>query len=383
MKKLVNGKVVDIKNIELFELAGEGIALNSIAISNTNIGIPNGISNELMNRIIGQYDVFYKSMPYPLYAIESDIKYATLANFIKRFNKEGLVMWVDNGLYILIDSKTGYTLHILNNTWSFISCEPKEPRIDMSIYKDCVGYAEYCWVLNRIINRKATGNFYETFMKEFVDACNGNEMVLRWELQNILNFGNIPKKIELLDDRIIDITNNCLYTIDIYVSKIIDDYKHPVTAWNVGTTDVKVGKTYNKKTVFGYKGYRKQILNNSASEKGTAVEFQPCQLIGLQNIFLTLSAIKGAQNRQSFPVYRGLAINGTIAYQIKDSIYVCKANRITEQNEIARGASIFGADNNNIYFCKEARVRDNVIKETMYSYNVSSNTFRICNIRYK
>ena len=102
MKKLVNGKVVDIGNIELFEMAAEGVALRNVAISNTDIGVPEGIDTELMNKLIGQYDVFYKAMPYPLYAVEHDIKYATLANFIKMCNRQEITMWVDGGLFILL-----------------------------------------------------------------------------------------------------------------------------------------------------------------------------------------------------------------------------------------------------------------------------------------
>lgn len=384
MKKLVNGKVVDIRNIELFEMAAEGVALRNVAISNTDIGVPEGIDTELMNKLIGQYDVFYKAMPYPLYAVEHDIKYATLANFIKMCNRQEITMWVDGGLFILLDDVTGSTIHIANNTWSFISSEPREPRTDMLIYKNCVGYDEYCWVLDKLINKRATGGFYETFMKEFVDACNGNEIVLRLELQNILNFGNIPKRLELIDDRIIDFTENCEYMIDIYISKTVDDRRKEHDVWSIcGNGETRLSKDTPKKTIFGFKGYRKPILNDQVKEKGVAVEFQPCSLIGLQNVFLTLSAIKNTQGRQSFPVYKGVAIAGTADYQIKDSIYVCKLNRISEQNEIARGASIYGVDRNSVYFSKESSIADGVTKETLYSYNVASNSLRLCNIRYR
>ena len=87
MRKLVNGKVIEIDNIELFELAAEGLALQNTAISSTNDGIEANINSPLVRKYIKQYDVFFKAMPYPLYAIEADIKYATLGNFIKSLSR--------------------------------------------------------------------------------------------------------------------------------------------------------------------------------------------------------------------------------------------------------------------------------------------------------
>ena len=68
MKKLVNGKVVNVDNIALFELAAEGLALQNTAISSTNDGIEGNIDSPLVRKYIKQYDVFFKSMPYPLYS---------------------------------------------------------------------------------------------------------------------------------------------------------------------------------------------------------------------------------------------------------------------------------------------------------------------------
>ena len=106
MKKIVNGKVINIDNLELFELAAEGLALQNTAISNTADGVECNINSPLVSGYIKKYDIFFKSMPYPLYAIEADIKYATLGNFIKALSKEKIEMWVDRGLHIKLDGPT-------------------------------------------------------------------------------------------------------------------------------------------------------------------------------------------------------------------------------------------------------------------------------------
>ena len=120
MKKLVNGKIINIDNIELFELAAEGLALQNTVTSATADGIDANINSPLVRKYIKQYDLFFKYMPYPLYAIESDIKYATLGNFIKSLSKEKIHIWVDRGLHIKLDEESGMTLKIVNNTWSIV-----------------------------------------------------------------------------------------------------------------------------------------------------------------------------------------------------------------------------------------------------------------------
>ena len=193
MRKLVNGKVIDINNIELFELAAEGLALQNTATSSTNDGIEANINSPLVRKYIKQYDVFFKAMPYPLYAIESDIKYATLGNFLKSLSKEFITMWVNHGLNIKLDKDTGMTLRIVNNTWSIVYVTDVIPdNTSLELFKDCVGYNEYSWLLRKIINKETTANFYMEFMPDFVKACNGQPMVIKWELENILTF-SLPR----------------------------------------------------------------------------------------------------------------------------------------------------------------------------------------------
>ena len=181
MKKLVNGKVININNIELFELAAEDLARQNTAVSVTSDGIEANMNSPLIHKYIKQYDIFFKYMPYPMYAIENDIKYATLGNFIKSLAKEKVIMWVDNGLHIKLDEQSGMTLKIVNNTWSIIySKENKEDNTSMELFKESVGYNEYSWLLKRIINKENTAKFYTEFMPDFVAACNNQPIVIKW-----------------------------------------------------------------------------------------------------------------------------------------------------------------------------------------------------------
>ena len=107
MKKLVNSKIVEIDNIELFELGQEGLAIQSVATSNTSEGIETNLDSPMVQKYIKLYNAFFKYLPYPLYAIEEDIKYATLGQFIKMSVPNTTGIWVNKGLYIKLDDKTG------------------------------------------------------------------------------------------------------------------------------------------------------------------------------------------------------------------------------------------------------------------------------------
>lgn len=106
MKKMVNGQTVDIGDIRLFELAFEGLALNKLAVSNISITIDK--ETDTIKNCIELYNRFYRSLPFPLYSIENNTKYAAIAEYIKyniekikkvskvkNDNKSDLKFWVD------------------------------------------------------------------------------------------------------------------------------------------------------------------------------------------------------------------------------------------------------------------------------------------------
>lgn len=382
MKKLVNGKVVDIKNIELFELAAEGLARQNTTVSNTSEGISSNVNSELMQKYIKQYDVFFKSMPYPLYAIEADIKYVTLANFIKALNKQPITMWIDKGLHIQIDKESKMTLHIVNNTWSVEYIEPHEDNTCIRDYEGCIGHTEYNWLLYKILRRESTANYYDTFMKEFIEACNGNDMIIKWELEHILEFGKLPNKLELHDNKVLDVNNNCEYMLDIFVTKTVDSGEK-CTAWNFSSGGVTTRQTSKQIKVYGYDAYVKSLSNEAFRYKDMPDKLTKTDMTGLQNMFVTMSGIKNAKDRKSFPVYKGAIVDSNLVFTVDGSLFVTKSNRLAECKEIARGINIYGIDRNNVYFVKEKKINEYITKEHIYCYNLSDKSIRLCKICFK
>ena len=374
MKKLVNGKVVNIDNIELFELAAEGLAIQNTAVSTTSDGVEGNINSPLIRKYIKQYDIFFKSMPYPLYAIEDDIKYATLGNFIKSLAKEKIIMWVDKGLHIKLDRETGMTLKIVNNTWSIVY--NKDDNIDntsLDLFRDSIGYKEYTWLLRKIINKETTANFYNEFMPEFVKACNGQSMVLKWELENILTFGNIPNKIDFKENKIINIEANEEYTLDIYCTGTVETDEEIVT-WSLSDNNIGSDKKCKTIKTYGFDVYAKPMTDVSK----TSGKLEKCKINGMHNLFMKLCGIKSANDMFTFPKFHGIIYENSLIFSIDNRLYITKSNRLMEPKEIVHGVELYSVDNNKIYFVKYKKITDKVTKESLYSYNIKDGIIRLC-----
>lgn len=376
MRKLVNGKVVDIKNLELFELAAEGLALQNTAVSVTSEGLDANIDSFIIKRYIKQYDTFFKSMPYPLYAIEADIKYATLANFIKALSKEVVDMWIDKGLFIQLDANTKMCLKIVNNTWSITYSDKRKDNTNMEIYKDKIGYKEYKWILAKILNKENTANFYTEFMPDFVKACNGQPMLLKWELENILTFGIVPNRTELKQNKIIDVQYDREYTLDIYCTGTVDS-NEIIQSWSmVNKKGLGTGLKHSKIKTYGFDSYSKTQYENSTSSG----KLEKCKLAGLQSLFLNLCAIKNANDLSDFPVFEGIISNNNLVFTINKRLFVTKSNKITEVKEIVHGVEIYCVENNKVYFTKSKKISDKIKRDTLYSYSIKDGNIRICKI---
>lgn len=376
MKKLVNGKVINVDNIELFELAAEGLALQNTAISSTADGVEANINSPLVSKYIKQYDIFFKAMPYPLYAIEADIKYATLGNFIKNLAKEDVKMWVNNGLHIKLDENTGMTLKIVNNTWSIVYVkEDSVDNISMDLFKESVGYKEYSWLLSKITNKETTANFYSEFMPDFVKACNGQPMVLKWELENILTFGTIPNRIEFRQNKIINIQADEEYTLDIFCTGSIDT-DEKIQTWSLSSDSNVSNVKYKQMKTYGFDTYAKPLSDGVK----TSGKLEKCKVNGLHNLFMELCGLKSANEMNTFPIFEGIIVDNNLIFTIEKRLYITKSNRLMEPKDIAHGVELYTVENNKVYFIKSKRINDKISKDTLYSYNIPDGSVRLCKI---
>lgn len=376
MRKIVNGKIIDIKNMELFELAAEGLARQNATTSVTAEGVVADLQSPLVRRYIKQYDVLKKALPYPLYAIETDIKYAMMGSCIKRFSREPLKMWVKDGLHIQLDSTSGMTLKLVNNTWSIeYVTDSVGDNTSTELYKDQPGYNEFTWVLRKILNKEGTVTFYKEFMPEFVVACNNQPVILKWELENMLTFGSIPDKMHFPANKIIDIDENKEYTLDIFADGEAEIDDETQTVWNFTGPGIS---TYQKKKsikIYKFDAYSKGLDKVDKISK--------CTIPGLNNLFMQLCGIRTACEYTSFPDFVGAISNEQFAFVIENRLYVTKKSRINNPVMIATDVELYTLEHGRIYFTRSKHIDSKIKKDILYAYNFRDNTMRACKVVYR
>ena len=378
MKKLVNGKVIDIPNMKLFELAAEGLALQNTTVSNTSDGLEGNVNYELVRKYLKQYDVFFKYLPYPLNAIEHDIKYAALGSFIKSISREKVKAWVNNGLNIVIDEVSGMTIKFINNTWSIYyirDCDIVEDNTNLALYKDAIGYAEYKWILDKMVKKESTVDFYNVFMKDFIEACNSNSVLLKYEMENMLTFSTIPNKQEFRQNKIININTNEEYMLDIYCNGQTEVEGEDKECMKFTPSGVTLETKKKRIKTYAFDAYAK-LLDDSTNAK---CKLTQTKIIGLHNLFLELCAIKSVAESSQFPNFYGAILDTHLVFTINKRLFIAKSNRLMmEPIEVANGVELYAVENNKVYFTKSKKINDRVTKDTLYSYSIKDNNIRLC-----
>lgn len=383
MKKLVNGAVVDIKNIELFEKALEALAVGR-KVTNSTLDISNLIIGDTL-KYVSKYSQIYESLPYPLNALDDDIKYNAIADIL-RAEFTGIDTWVNGGLSVKLDGNK--ILRFINNTWG-IELEDEhntnsfgETRLDN--FKDRTGYLEYKWAVQRIIDGKDTSSFYTTFMKDFIEACKSQPMLLKWELSNILNFGSVPTKLELYTNRIYELFENNLYSLDIYTKGMrkTDESRQVWDLTKQSTGEPEIKHKYIKS--YNFDVYKKELnLTEDQVKPNKDKIYKTENMHGMTSMFLTLIGIKTAGNNNNFEDYTGIICDNNLVYEINNRIFIAKATQYKEPKEIARGVTIHSYDRGLVYLVKKLRVSNDIDKESMYAYNLNDNSMRLVRIIFK
>ena len=379
MKKLVNGKVVDIKNIDLFELAAEGAAIDRT--------LPNIIPRdkldldfEIVDEMISIYRNFYNILPFPLYSIDTNIKYCAAGLVIMRETRVKNKMWVDEGLFICIDEETKLCLGFVNKSWGIVKFdELKNTGLDLSQYKGDVGYEEFVWVIASLFKKSGTEDYYKVFMSNFVEACGNQAIVMRWELSNILQFGNTPERLNLPDDKIVDLVTKTTYSLDIFVAGTRNT-KSQEQVWGINS-DTVASQT-KKVNVYGYDLYMKPAVRDGAIIRAGDDKMKQVELFGINSLFCTLCSIKSNDSSDTFSSYKGFIADNNFVYLIDSRLFVAKSRNYVDAKEIARGVEIYSYSDGIVYIIKPKILKAGIRKENIYSYNLQDGNLRLCKIQF-
>ncbi len=378
MKKKVNGKVVDINNMELFEKAFEGLALGRLVASSVADTVAE--NSDLINRCIQSYEAMYKSMPFPLYCVEENIKYSAMAMFIKD-NADVLEdMWIDNALYIRVSEDRA--LKFVGNTWGIVSVQKQyEDNTDIDIYSEDVGYAEYKWVLTKMMKGESLKDYYIKFMRDFVEACNREPMVLKWELGRMLDFGPVPEKLNLKENRLLNMDTGSEFFLDIFLTGKRKTGESEYV-FSIGGTNGGLRKQSKFIKTFDFEVYEKKAQPEDIMESTHIARLQKSNLDGAAALFETLAGKGSVQDGIENVPYTGIIIDNTIIYQVGGQIYKCTANKYSKAVEVAKNVELYGYENGFVYIIKKSLCSSGIHKDAIYAYNVRDNSIRLCKIQF-
>ena len=373
MKKRVNGKVVDIRNIELFKLGYEGQLLNKRSISKIEDTIENkGI---LVKTAVTKYREYLGKLVFPLNMVEEPIKYTMLGMLLQK-DLENQIICISDGIIIKLDDAV--QLHMVAGTWAIEALTIKAKRpfdLSLEIYNSEVGYKEFKWAYAQLVNNKTTEDFYQEFMPDFVRACNNKKMIMQWELSRLLDFGTIPKKQEFGVNKITDFEGSKEYSIDVYCAGKREVSNNIYTLMNKGGKTI-LDITKEKKDVYNFDIYEKSISNvNNKTKKVDGPE-------GLTGVFdaILLNGLSDDGLREYS--YTGFIKDGYILFEVNKNIYVADLYKYTGVKKLISNVELYSIENNRLYVNKRKKLLSGICEETLYSYDLVDNKVRLCRINF-
>lgn len=381
MKKLVNGKVINIENIELFEKGFEGLVLNKKASSDVKDTLDS--DNELVRKCVNAYNSVINTLPFPLFAIESNCKYAFIANYI--LNKvEGIkedAIFVNECICIMIEDKK--QLKLMYKTWAIEKYTGKPDTaksINLDQFKNEVEYKEMRWCYNKLVNGESIGAYYKEFMKSFIDACNCSSMTLNWELKNILNFGYVPDEIEIDKNRIVCPSKKYQYFLDVFCTgkrKSNDSVLEIVVGPNP-----RIAQKNKLVKVYDFDVYGK-LLSDGDIDKKAENKIEKKQLDGMASVFETIVGIGIDSDTVEKVVYRGIIDEDDMFFEINGRIYQCETNKYSTAELIAANVSIYSYENGRLYIKNSTKLPSGVYKDHIFSVDTATKKARLCRTSFR
>lgn len=377
MKKIVNGKLIDIKNVELFEAAFEGLALGRLVSSSISDTISENTHE--INSYIAAYESIYKSLPFPLYSVNLPIFYSAMAMCLREKVDLPNRMWVDNSLYVQVEANKA--LKFLGSSWGIVSIQkPEEDNTDIENYNGQPGYNEYKWVVIQTMKEESLRNFYAVFMREFIAACNKEPLIIKFELGRMLDFGPVPDKINLKENRLVDTGTQSEYFIDIF-STGKKKTKDSELVFNLSKGG-ELRRQYKQVNTYDFDIYEKKAVPEDIMEGAQISKMQQCDLDGAAAVFETIYARGASLGGVDKVSYTGIVIGNEIIFGTGGRLYLCTANKYSKPIEIARNADIYSYESGFVYIVKRVRCDSGVTKEMIYSYNLNDAGVRLCKIQF-
>lgn len=375
MKKIVNGQLIDIsKYWDLFNRVG----IDSVRIHSTSTNSLTFVLEERVIKVIGRicsvYSDIYSKIPYPLNMIENDIKYAIIAHLLHRKLRCKNEIYIDNGISISISD--GIYMRLNKGSWGIVDSEPNRDKelLGLKEYAREDGYTEFIWVYKRLRDNKDTEDFYKECFPEIYNVCNGEQIVIDWELNHILNIHKIPS-ISSVAGRVLDIDNKEIYMVDINGdSEFIVNDSEDDTDYIEGICD----RVDNYEIKHSIKVYKKKLsIGKSAliSEGYTEIK---------DGIFDIIAEIADKEQLNGIVTnITGILYYDELFIEIGKGLYDINLTD-REYKLVARGVEFLGMATmrrDRVYYKKIEHIDNDIEKESIYYYDMTDN--ELCSIKYR
>lgn len=373
VKKIVNGKLIDIGNYwDLFNEAYRDLSrLYSIGGNSLTFVLKDGLVGNIRD-ICSEYSNIYSKIPFPLSALESDLKYAFIGLLLASKLKLKDSIYVNNGLCICVDD--GIYIKFKATNWSITDEEPVASTKlgSMLIYEDEIGYSQFLWLYLRLKDNGDISDYYTACFSEIADACNNNNLIIEWELRNILNIHRVPNRMRLIDRCILDAYSNNVYRVDVLNTGVkiignngegIDNEEDTVNNYSV-IHDISVSNT-ELKGEHGHIIYANYI---SIDNKRFNAIKNIADELGITGIGVGIT---------------GLLVINRLIVEVCGNLYDIDIDSGTYKL-LATGIKLLGLDvrrTDRVYFKEIECLSNGVIRESIYYYNTEDCV--LCDIVYK
>lgn len=391
MKKLVNGETVLVDNMRIFELGLEGLALSSDktgkGFDTTYLSTIYGMTTDLITKCIClacEYNSLYskvlKLLPFPLYAVETSIKYAVIGNIMRnKLDVRHKMLVASNALYISITDAT--YLKLCRGAWSIEQKPECDTRgIDIDEYKDDECYADFAWALRMLNNSKSCKTYYRAFMPDFVKACLSDDMILKWELEHILDFEDIPKPIKLQDNRILDQRSGFKYFMSL-------EYDTKAEQSNSGQTYM-----HTQQPKYNYKVYEEALLDREhlygikvpigIQEVASSEANTPKSIYAAYDALYDVLTSRNDGISVNDISYSGVIVADKMLFTARNVLYMADMNNYSGYTVIGLGFDIVSFNDRIVYLKQTSRCESGAYKTTVYALDLLKNETRVCRVTY-
>lgn len=382
IKKVVNGKMVNIPNIETF-IEAMRCANMDVSCQNTVSKISD-IDRETVDKYITQYRTIYGKFPFPLSIIENNSKYAVIIKHMRKAIDKKIEAYIKNGLHIVLDDK--HELVFIRNNWGIQERpETVKDNTELSQYKHEISYKEFEWIDNALDKKVSTFQYYSTYMKEFMVACENKPEIIMKEMNKILQIDYVPHRLKLKSGYIVGTDGEGKYLLSVYLAGKVPNGNQRLYF----TEEDDTGLVDENTPVYNYSLFKQGIIEDQTMpseqyfgklELCTGSEREP-----FDNVFETILRENVMDDNVDSADMRGIILNDNIIYEVNNSVYVCKRTGSQGSLKLFDGGEIYSADKktDTLYVMKKV-TEDNLIEERIYSTKASDpKVFKLCSIGYR